>query len=191
MRLFSKLYARVMQWAEHRHASRYLMGLSFAESSFFPIPPDVMLAPMALAQPRQAWRFAMLTTLASVIGGAAGYLIGAFAFELVEPLLHSAGYWETYLKARAWFVEWGFWVVFLAGFTPIPYKIFTITAGVINMAFIPFIIASLIGRGARFFLVAGLMIWGGEKMERTLRQYIDQLGWIVILVILVVYLLCI
>lgn len=191
MRIFSKLYERVMQWAEHRHATRYLMGLSFAESSFFPIPPDVMLAPMALAQPQQAWRFAMLTTLASVIGGAAGYLIGAFAFELVEPVLHSAGYWETYLKAKAWFVEWGFWVVFLAGFSPIPYKIFTITAGVIGMAFIPFMIASLVGRGARFFLVAGLMVWGGEKMEKTLRQYIDQLGWIVIIVILVVYLLCI
>ena len=84
MRLFSKLYARVMQWAEHRHASRYLMGLSFAESSFFPIPPDVMLAPMALARPQLAWRFAMLTTLASALGGAAGYLIGAFAFELVD-----------------------------------------------------------------------------------------------------------
>ena len=180
-----------MQWAEHRHAPRYLMGLSFAESSFFPIPPDVMLAPMALAKPHMAWRFALMTTLASTIGGAAGYLIGAFAFELVEPMLHSAGYWDTYLKAKSWFVEWGFWVVFMAGFSPIPYKIFTITAGVIGMAFIPFILASLIGRGARFFLVAGLMVWGGDKMERTLRQYIDQLGWIIILLGLLVYLLCV
>jgi len=189
MKLFSKLYERVMHWAEHRHAPRYLAGLSFAESSFFPIPPDVMLAPMSLAQPQRAWRFAMLTTLASVLGGAAGYLIGAFAFELVEPMLHSSGYWETYLSARQWFVEWGFWVIFLAGFSPIPYKIFTITAGVISMSFIPFIIASLIGRGARFFLVAGLMVWGGERMEKTLRQYIDQLGWLVIIAIIVVYLL--
>ena len=191
MKLFSKLYARVMNWAEHRHASRYLVGLSFAESSFFPIPPDVMLAPMALAQPKQAWRFAMLTTIASVVGGVAGYIIGVFAFELVEPLLHSAGYWDTYLKASAWFEEWGIWVVFLAGFSPIPYKIFTITAGVIGMAFVPFVIASAIGRGARFYLVASLMVWGGEKMEKTLRQYIDQLGWIIILALIVVYLLCI
>ena len=189
MRLFSKLYERVMQWAAHRYAPGYLMGLSFAESSFFPIPPDVMLAPMSLAQPSRAWHFAMLTTLASVIGGAAGYLIGAFAFDLVEPLLHSAGYWDTYLKAKAWFVDWGFWVVFMAGFSPIPYKVFTITAGVIGMAFLPFMIASLIGRGARFFLVAGLMVWGGEKMEKTLRQYIDQLGWITIIAAVVVYLL--
>lgn len=190
MRLFSKIYERVMQWAGHRHATRYLMGLSFAESSFFPIPPDVMLAPMALAQPNKAWHFAMLTTLASALGGVAGYLIGAFAFELIEPLLHSAGYWDTYLKAKAWFVEWGFWMIFLAGFSPIPYKIFTITAGVISMVFIPFLLASLIGRGARFFLVAGLMVWGGEKMEKTLRQYIDQLGWVVIILGLVIYLIC-
>ncbi len=178
-----------MIWAEHRHASRYLMGLSFAESSFFPIPPDVMLAPMALAQPQKAWHFALLTTLASVLGGAAGYFIGAFAFELVEPVLHSTGHWDTYLKAKAWFIEWGFWVVFLAGFSPIPYKIFTITAGVISMAFLPFMIASLIGRGARFFLVAGLMVWGGERMQKTLRQYIDQLGWIIIIALLTIYLL--
>lgn len=180
-----------MQWAEHRHAPRYLMGLSFAESSFFPIPPDVMLAPMALAQPQRAWHFAMLTSLASVVGGVAGYFIGAFAFEFIEPVLHSAGYWDSYLQAREWFVEWGFWMIFLAGFSPIPYKIFTITAGVIGMAFLPFLLASLVGRSARFFLVAGLMLWGGEKMEKTLRQYIDQLGWIVILVGLVVYLVCI
>jgi len=189
VKLFSKLYEKVMLWSKHKHAPRYLAGLSFAESSFFPIPPDVMLAPMSLSQPAQAWRFALLTTVASVLGGIAGYFIGAFAFELIEPLLHSAGYWDTYLKARAWFEKWGFWVVFLAGFSPIPYKIFTITAGVIGMAFLPFVLASAIGRGARFYLVAGLMVWGGEKMEKTLRQYIDQLGWIVILALIVVYLL--
>ena len=180
-----------MQWAEHRHASRYLVGLSFAESSFFPIPPDVMLAPMALAQPKQAWHFALLTSVASVLGGVAGYLIGAFAFDMVVPLLHSAGYWDTYLSARKWFEEWGFWVVFLAGFSPIPYKIFTITAGVISMAFIPFLLASVIGRSARFYLVAGLMVWRGEKMEHTLRQYIDRLGWVVIIIAIVGYMLCI
>lgn len=191
MRLFSKLYDKVMHWAEHRHASRYLAGLSFAESSFFPIPPDVMLAPMALAQPGLAWRFATLTSIASVLGGVAGYLIGAFAFEMIEPLLHSAGYWDTYLRAREWFGEWGVWVIFLAGFSPIPYKIFTITAGVIAMAFLPFLLASMVGRSARFFLVAGLMVWGGERMQNTLRQYIDQLGWIVIIIGVAVYLLCV
>ncbi len=180
MQLFSPLYSRAMQWARHRHAQRYLAGLSFAESSFFPIPPDVMLAPMSLANPARAVWFATLTTIASVLGGLLGYLIGLFAFDMIEPLLHSAGYYPKYLQAKAWFDEWGFWAVFLAGFSPIPYKVFTITAGVISMALAPFIIASLIGRGGRFFLVALLMAWGGERMEEALHKYIDRLGWLTI-----------
>ena len=189
MRLFSSLLTMVMGWAEHRHASYYLAGLSFAESSFFPIPPDVMLAPMTLAKPERAWQFALVTTLASVLGGVAGYLIGMFAFELVEPLLHSAGYWERYLATREWFAVWGVWVVFLAGFSPIPYKIFTITAGVVGMVFVPFVLASFIGRGARFFLVAWLMRMGGSKMERILKQYIDRIGWLLVIVVVLGYFL--
>ena len=184
MRLFSSLYNRVMQWAVHRHAQWYLLGLSFAESSFFPIPPDVMLAPMALADTRKAWRYAMLTTLASVVGGVAGYFIGYFAFELVEPWIQAAGYGDKYQLAVDWFARWGIWVVFIAGFSPIPYKLFTISAGVTTMAFFPFILASFVGRGARFFLVAGVMVWGGERMEQTLRRYVDVLGWIVVVLII-------
>ncbi|HHH39451.1 MAG TPA: DedA family protein [Sedimenticola sp.] len=187
MRLFSMLYDRVMSWSRHRHAPVYLAGLSFAESSFFPVPPDVMLMPMAMARPRRAWRLAALTTVASVAGGMLGYLIGLFAFDLVEPLLRSAGYYPKYLQVKEWFDTWGFWAIFVAGFSPIPYKVFTITAGVIAMPLIPFVLASLLGRGARFFLVAALMAWGGERMEGTLRKYIDRVGWImVVLVILVV-----
>jgi membrane protein YqaA with SNARE-associated domain len=187
MKLFSALYDRVMQWSRHRHAPRYLAGLSFAESSFFPIPPDVMLAPMSLARPDRAWRYAALTTLASVAGGVLGYLIGLFAFELISPWLHKGGYWDHYLRAREWFDAWGFWAIFIAGFSPIPYKIFTITAGAIGMSLLPFIIASAVGRGARFFLVAALMAWGGPPMEQALRRYVDVLGWIVVaLVILLV-----
>ncbi|MET0109272.1 MAG: YqaA family protein [Candidatus Thiodiazotropha sp.] len=185
MPLFSSLYARTMQWSRHPHAPAYLAGLSFAESSFFPIPPDVMLAPMSMAQPKQAWFFAGLTTLASVIGGMLGYLIGVYAFDLVQPWLHSLGYWEGYLNTKAWFGEWGFWAIFLAGFSPIPYKIFTITAGVIGMAFLPFVVASIIGRGARFFLVAALMAWGGARMEKVLHRYVDRLGWILVIAFLV------
>ncbi len=181
------LYDRVMSWSRHRHAPVYLAGLSFAESSFFPVPPDVMLMPMAMARPRRAWRLAALTTVASVAGGMLGYLIGLFAFDLVEPLLRSAGYYPKYLQVKEWFDTWGFWAIFVAGFSPIPYKVFTITAGVIAMPLIPFVLASLLGRGARFFLVAALMAWGGERMEGTLRKYIDRVGWImVVLVILVV-----
>ncbi|MES9898000.1 MAG: YqaA family protein [Sedimenticola sp.] len=183
MRLFSHLYAKVMLWARHRHASRYLAGLSFAESSFFPIPPDVMLAPMTLANPAKAWNLAALTTVASVVGGLLGYLIGLFAFDLVEPLLQDGGYYPKYLQAKNWFDEWGFWAIFVAGFSPIPYKVFTITAGVISMALLPFVLASFIGRGARFFLVAALMAWGGEKMEAVLKKYIDLIGWLMVLLV--------
>ncbi len=182
MRLFSALYARAMQWSRHPHAPRYLAGLSFAESSFFPVPPDVMLAPMSLASPAKAWYFAGLTTVASVLGGLLGYLIGVFAFDMIQPMLQDLGYWEAYLQAKDWFDKWGFWAIFLAGFSPIPYKIFTITAGVIAMALLPFILASAVGRGARFFLVAALMAWGGERMEAALHRYIDRLGLLMILV---------
>jgi len=189
MKLFSSLYTRAMRWARHPRAPWYLGGLSFAESSFFPIPPDVMLAPMSLANPGRAWWFAGLTTLASVVGGLFGYLIGVFAFDLVAPLIRDAGYWGKYEQAKAWFDAWGFWAIFLAGFSPIPYKIFTITAGVIAMPLAPFALASLIGRGARFFLVAALMAWGGERMEQTLRRYIDRIGWILVGLVLLLVLL--
>ncbi|KAA6187034.1 DedA family protein [Thiohalocapsa marina] len=190
MRLFSPLYDRVMAWSRHRHAQWYLGGLSFAESSFFPIPPDVMLAPMSMARPASAWRFALITTLASVAGGLLGYVIGAFAFELIEPLVGQGGrYHEAFEQGRAWFDQWGVWAVFLAGFSPIPYKIFTITAGVLSMALLPFLLASAVGRGARFFLVAALMAWGGEPMERRLRQYVDTLGWLMLLLIALVVML--
>ncbi len=180
MRLFTRLYALVIRWAGHPHAPRYLAALSFAESSFFPIPPDVMLAPMALANRKRAWYYAGLTTAASVLGGILGYAIGVFAFDVIAPWLHKAGYWDEYLQARDWFERWGFWAIFLAGFSPIPYKLFTIAAGVMSMILLPFVLASLIGRGARFFLVAGLIVWGGERMERLLRTYIDVIGWTVI-----------
>ncbi len=188
MRLFSSLYDRVMRWSEHRHAPRYLAGLSFAESSFFPIPPDVMLAPMSLAKPQQALYFAALTTVASVLGGMLGYLIGYFAFETIEPWVHELNYWDKYEQAQQWFDQWGFWAVLLAGFSPIPYKIFTIAAGAIAMAFPPFLLASVVGRGARFFLVALLMRWGGERMRDLLRDYIDRIGWVLILIMIALYL---
>jgi len=162
--------------------------LSFAESSFFPIPPDVMLAPMALADPSRAWRLALITTLTSVLGGILGYLIGLALFDLVEPMLHRFHYWEAYLTARQWFDQWGFWAVFLAGFSPIPYKVFTISAGAVAMSFPPFVLASMIGRGARFFLVAGLMRWGGAPMEEQLRKHVDLLGWLTVGLALVAYL---
>ncbi|MDX9741252.1 MAG: YqaA family protein [Gammaproteobacteria bacterium] len=189
MRLFTILYDKVLGWARHPRAPWYLGGLSVAESSFFPIPPDVMLVPMVLARPERAWFLASLTTIASVVGGVLGYLIGMFAFQAVEPLLHRLGHWDAYLAARDWFDAWGVWVIFLAGVSPIPYKVFTIAAGAVAMALAPFILASLIGRGARFFLVAALMRWGGARVEPYLRRYVDIVGWLVVAALVVLYLL--
>lgn len=190
MKLFSKLYAKVMKWSRHPHAERYLAGLSFAESSFFPIPPDVMLAPMSLAQTDKAFRFALITTVASVAGGILGYAIGTWFFDLIQPLISNGGRWEHhYQVTKEWFSEWGFWAIFIAGFSPIPYKVFTITAGTIGMLFFPFVMASVIGRGARFFLVASLMKWGGKEMELKLKKYIDILGWLVIILGVIAYII--
>ncbi len=180
MKLFTSLYDKTLQWASHKHAVYYLSGMSFAESSFFPVPVDVMLAPMCLAQRQRAWFFAFIATLFSVLGGVLGYIIGAYAFDIIAPVLKDVGYWDKYLSAKDWFDRWGIWVVFLAGFTPIPYKLITISAGVASMALLPFIAMSLIGRGARFFLVAGLIRWGGERMGSLLREYIEKMGWTLI-----------
>lgn len=177
MKLFSFLYKLAMEWARHPKAPYYLGVLSFAESSFFPIPPDVMLAPMCLAKPDKAWRFALITAIASILGGILGYFIGGYAFTWIEPYIREFGYGSAYDLAVAWFKNWGFWAVLVAGFSPIPYKVFTIAAGALSMMFLPFVLASFVGRGARFFMVAGLMYWGGAKMEQVLHRYVDRLGW--------------
>jgi membrane protein YqaA with SNARE-associated domain len=177
MKIFSLLYDRVMLWSKLPNAPWYLGILSFAESSFFPIPPDVMLAPMCLANPQKAWRFALLTSITSLLGGIFGYLIGATAFEMIAPHLKASHYWVAFQTAELWFKEWGVWAIFVAGFSPIPYKVFTLAAGALAMPLLPFIIASFIGRGARFYMVAGLMKWGGPAMEANLKKYVDRIGW--------------
>ncbi len=180
MQLFGPMYDWAIRSSKHKHAPYYLSVLSFAESSFFPIPPDVMLAPMSIAKPKRAFYFAFITTLASVLGGILGYFIGLYFFEWIEPVLHQLGYWDKFLTVKEWFVEWGFWAVFLAGLSPIPYKLFTVSAGVLSMALLPFIAASIVGRGARFFLVAALMAYGGAKLEAKLRPWIERIGWAVV-----------
>lgn len=189
MRLFGPLYDRVLAWARHKHAPAYLGALSFAESSFFPVPPDVMLAPMTLARPDAAARFALLTTLASVAGGVAGYAIGYFAMDLAEPWMREAGYWQGYVEVREWFVRWGFWAILAAGFSPIPYKLFTIAAGTLGMFLPAFVTASFLGRGARFFLVAYLIRLGGPAMEQRLRRHVEVLGWVFVGLLVLAYFL--
>ncbi len=187
MKIFSALYDRALAWSRHPHAERYLAAVSFTESAFFPIPPDVLLAPMTLAQPPRWLRFAALTTVTSVLGGLFGYAIGYLALEAVTPLLQRIGYWGYFETASGWFAKYGFWAIFIAGFTPIPYKVFTIAAGAAQMALLPFAAGSLIGRGARFFLVAALVRFGGAPIERHIRRYIDGLGWAMLAVLAIVY----
>ncbi len=190
MKIFSPLYEKCLRWAAHRHATYYLGIMSVAESIFFPIPVDVMLAPMALARRDKAWYYATLCTLTSVVGGLIGYLLGYWAFDsLVHPILESAGYLGKYQEVVEWFEKYGVWVVFLAGFSPLPYKLFTLSAGALHMALIPFLVASIIGRAARFYLVAGIMYFGGEALDRKLKQTIDWLGWLVIFLAVIGYLI--
>jgi membrane protein YqaA with SNARE-associated domain len=190
MKIFSALYDWTLKWAKHKFAPYILAVLSFTESVIFPIPPDVLLAPMVLSKPEKAWRFAGLTTIASVIGGMCGYVLGYLMFEpWIQPIINELGYQHRLDQVMGWFSHYGVWIVFIAGFSPIPYKLFTVSAGFLNMAFIPFIIASAIGRGMRFFLVAGLIKWGGSTMEQKLREWVDRLGWAIVIIIAIVFLI--
>ncbi len=188
MKIFTALYDKVLSWAKHQFAPYYLFVLSFSESVIFPIPPDVMLAPMALGEPKRAWHFALICSIASVLGGMVGYLLGYVLFEpVVQPVIDAMGYQQKFDTIAQWFESYGIWVVFLAGFSPIPYKLFTVTAGVMQMAFLPFVLASAISRSLRFYMVAGLMKWGGAPMEEKLRVYIDRIGWGVIILAVLAY----
>ena len=186
MKIFEPLYDLVLKWSRHRHAERYLASLSFAESSFFLVPVDVMLAPMCLAERNKAWRFAAIATAFSVLGGVAGYFVGLAGFELIEPWLRESHYWSAYENSRTWFDRYGMWVIFVAGFSPIPYKIFTIAAGVAALNLPLFILTSIFARGARFFLVASLIVWGGDRLEATLQQHVERIGWAVVVVVMAI-----
>lgn len=182
MKLFGPLYESVLRWSRHRHAEFYLGAMSFAESSFFPIPVDVMLAPMCLAK-RERWlRLATIATVLSVLGGLAGYGIGYALFDTIEPWLRESHYWSAYETSRRWFDDYGVWVVFIAGFSPIPYKVFTIAAGVAALSLPGFLLASLFGRASRFFLVAGLVKAGGQRFEDQLSKYVEYIGWATVFV---------
>ncbi len=183
--IFAGLYNRMMQWAGHPHAERYLIAVSVFESIFFPVPTALMVAPMAVARPERAVRIALIATTMSVLGGIVGYYLGYFAINLIEPIIQDGGYWDKYETAQRWFSEWGFWAVVIAGFTPIPFKFFTLTAGALSMSLLPFILAAVVGRSAHFFLVALLMAWAGPKFEAVVLKYIEWLGWTIILVVIV------
>src|ERR1700754_3883474 len=169
--MLKRFYMRVMALAGSRHAAWWLALIAFAESSFFPIPPDALLVPMALARPRAAWRVAAICTVASVVGGALGYRSGFAVFDQVaQPILQLYGYGASYAAFQAKFQEYGLWIILIKGLTPIPYKIVTIAAGAARFNFWLFMMASVLTRGARFFLVATLLHFFGD----TVRHFIEK-----------------
>lgn len=168
-----RLYDWVLSLAHHRHGTWALFLLSFAESSFFPVPPDVLQIALTLERRERAWYFATVSTLASVLGGLLGYLIGWGFWEATQDLFYRyvPGFTpEVYQRVHDLYGEWNFWIVFAAAFTPIPYKVFTIAGGVFGVFLPMFVVASLVGRGARFFIVAALL-W---KFGPPVKGFIDR-----------------
>jgi membrane protein YqaA with SNARE-associated domain len=169
--MLRRLYDWTMNLAAGRHADKALAGVAFVESSFFPIPPDLLLIPMVLADRSKAWRYAAIATVASVLGGIFGYLIGAFLFEeAAKPILEFYGAMDKFDEFKTWYADWGAWIVFTAGLTPFPYKVITIASGVTSLDFFVFIVASVVARGLRFFVVAGLLYWIGPPI----REFIER-----------------
>ena len=174
-----QIYNWTLSLAERKFSGLWLGLLSFAEASFFPIPPDVLLIPLCLGKMKKAFKFAFICSIASVLGGIAGYAIGAFAWDELARLFfqYIPGFTpEKFDKLKSWYEEWGWPLVFIAGFSPIPYKIFTVASGVLGMALWPFILASAVSRSARFFLVAFLLAKFGEPMKEKIDKHFNLLA---------------
>lgn len=169
--MIRRLYDWTMDLARHKHAPRALFWVSFIESSVFPIPPDVMLMPMVLAQRLKAWAYASIATVGSVLGGIAGYLIGAFLFDILgKPLLDLYGYGEQFGHFASQYNQYGALIVFFFGVTPFPYKVITVASGATQLNILVFLLASIASRGLRFYIVSGLLYWFGEPI----RDFIEQ-----------------
>jgi membrane protein YqaA with SNARE-associated domain len=169
--MLDRFYSRALALAASRHAMWAMAAMSFAESSFFPIPPDILLIPMILAQPRRAWLIATVCTVSSVLGGFVGYAIGYFLFDAVgRPVLEFYHAMDKYEALRAAFAHWGAWIIILKGLTPIPFKLVTIASGVAQFDLLVFALASLVSRSLRFFLLAALLWWFGDAV----REFIER-----------------
>ena len=174
--MLRQLYNWTMSFAAHRNARKALAGISFAESSFFPIPPDVLLIPMVLAERRKAFEIAAICTVASVLGGMLGYAIGAFLYDTVgQWVVNLYGLQAKMEHFKAQYEEWGILIILLAGFTPIPYKVFTITSGLLAYDFGLFVLLSAAGRGGRFFLLAALLYYFGDPIRGFIERRLEVL----------------
>jgi membrane protein YqaA with SNARE-associated domain len=182
--MLRRLYDWTMGLAAHPQATAWLAVIAFIESSIFPIPPDILLIPMVLAAPTRAWRIVAIVTTASVLGGLAGYAVGYFLFETIgSSIIEFYGYFEKFERFQDWYREWGGWIVFAGGFSPIPYKVITIASGSVQLDIWTFTIVSVISRGGRFILVA-FLLW---KFGTPIRAFIER--WLGPLTLLFVVLL--
>ena len=164
--MLDRLYSQALALAANRHAMLAMAAISFAESSFFPLPPDILLIPMILAQPRRAWLIATVCTVASVLGGFVGHAIGYFLFDAIgRPVLEFYHAMDRYEALKAAFAEWGAWIIVLKGLTPIPFKLVTIASGVAHFDLVAFALASLVSRSLRFFLLAALLWRFGDPVR--------------------------
>ena len=179
--MFRRLYDWVLHWAHTPYGAPALFILAFAESSIFPIPPDVLLLPLCLSKPGKSLKFALVTSIGSVIGGVGGYLIGYGLWSLTSVFFFNyiPGFTqEKFQLVQDLFSQYNFWIVFIAGFSPIPYKIFTIGAGVFKVNFPLFFLASACSRSLRFFLIAGLVYFFGVPIRNFIDKYFNLLTWI-------------
>ncbi|MEO1987420.1 MAG: YqaA family protein [Martelella sp.] len=174
--MLRRLYNWTLSLAANRNAERVLFGISFAESSFFPIPPDVLLIPMVIARPAKWFRIALICTLASILGAIAGYLIGMFLFEQVaRPILDFYGKQDSFDRVAEWYNTWGGWGVLFAAITPFPYKVLTLFSGATGLNFGIFLLVSVIGRSFRFFLIAWLLNRYGPPIRDFIEKYLGLL----------------
>ncbi|MDO8288129.1 MAG: YqaA family protein [Parvibaculum sp.] len=171
--MLRRLYDWTIRLSASPNAHWALAAVSFAESSFFPVPPDVMLVPMAVARPEKAWFYASVCTIASVLGALVGYAIGALLFDtLGQWIINLYGYADGVEEFRALYAEWGAWIILIKGMTPIPYKIVTIASGFAGYSLFWFVVLSVITRGARFFIVAGILHHFGEPLKAFMEKHL-------------------
>lgn len=190
MKIFGPLYERTILWARHKHAPAYLTGLSFIEAIIFPVMPEVMLAPMCVAQPRRAFWFATLSLAGSMVGALVGYFLGQYAFEALKPMFAALGMLPAIesgiATVQAKMAE-SPWAVFLflvvGGLMPIPMKVFTWASGIVGVPMLQYVLSMLIGRGKRVYALALAIRIGGERAEQALRRYIEPIGWIATLIV--------
>lgn len=179
-----RLYHWTLSWADHASAKYALFLIALIESSVFPIPPDILLIALALGKPQWGMRLAAITTAGSTVGAIVGYGIGLFLLASIgQPVIEFYGLQEQFSKAEGWFVAYGVAIVLIAGFSPIPFKVITIAAGAFGLDFILFVLAALVSRGARFFLVGALLQWGGKSVRDFVEKHFE---WITVGAVLLV-----